>query len=331
LQLQNQNSLAKSKFRYNPKTLEYEKISLRVKDYFLKGSLYIIPLVILSGVFGWLISSSIDSPGELEAKNENRFLKVQLKEIKKELRNLNSFAKDIQEKDDDLYRTIFESEPYPDHKRNLSIGGINRYDGLEGYDISTELIETKKLLSKVTRGLVAQSKSFEEVFDLVKNQEDFLAHIPAIQPVSNKDLTRMASGFGMRIHPIYRVLKMHWGMDFTATTGTEIYATGDGVVRASDNKYSGYGNRVEIDHGYGYVSLYAHMSRMKVRPGQKIKRGQVIGLVGSTGASTAPHCHYEVMKDGQKVNPAHYYFNDLTPEEYNRLLEKASQKGKSLD
>ena len=187
------------------------------------------------------------------------------------------------------------------------------------------------MLSSVTRSLVAQSKSFEEVFDLVKNQEHFLAHIPAIQPVSNKDLTRMASGFGMRIHPIYRVPKMHWGMDFTASTGTEIYATGDGIVKAADNKYSGYGNRVEIDHGYGYVSLYAHMSRMKVRPGQKVKRGQVIGLVGSTGASTAPHCHYEVMKEGEKVNPAHYYFNDLTPEEYDLLLEKASQKGKSLD
>ncbi|MFK7757529.1 MAG: M23 family metallopeptidase [Flavobacteriales bacterium] len=323
--------MAKAKYRYNPKTLEYEKISLSTKDYMLRGLLYVLPLLILSGFFGWLIANSIDSPGELAAKDENRFLKSQLSEIKTELKDLRSFAQDIQEKDDNLYRNIFEAEPYPEHKRNLAIGGINRYEDIEGYDISEEIIETKELLSRVTRSLVSQSKSFEEVFDLVKNQEDFLAHIPAIQPVSNKDLTRMASGFGMRIHPIYRVPKMHWGMDFTASTGTEIYATGDGVVRAADNKYSGYGNRVEIDHGYGYVSLYGHMSRMKVRPGQKVKRGQVIGYVGSTGASTAPHCHYEVMKDGEKVNPAHYYFNDLTPEEYNLLLEKAAQKGKSLD
>jgi len=323
--------LAKAKFRYNPKSLEYEKIELKAKDYILKGLIYILPLIILSLLFGYLISSSIDSPGELEAKNENRFLKAQLKEIKGELKDIRNFASDIQQKDDDLYRNIFETEPYPTHKRNLSIGGINRYEDIEGYEISPELKETKELLSKVTRSLVAQSKSFEEVFELVKNREDYLAHIPAIQPVSNKDLTRMASGFGMRIHPIYRVPKMHYGMDFTAPSGTEIYATGDGVVKAADNKYSGYGNRVEIDHGYGYVTRYAHMRRMKVRPGQKVKRGQVIGHVGSTGASTAPHCHYEVIKGGVQVNPAHYYFNDLTPAEYNRLLEKASQKGKSLD
>ena len=251
--------------------------------------------------------------------------------MKSELEDVLVLAKDIMDRDDNLYRTLLEAEPYPSHKRKLAIGGINRYLDLEGRESSSAVVSTKKLLNEVKRKLVAQSKSFEEVYELVKDQEQLLSHIPAIQPVSNKDLTRMASGYGMRIHPIYRVPKMHYGMDFTAKTGTEIYATGDGVVKASDDKLSGYGNRIDIDHGYGYVSRYAHMSRMKVRAGQKVKRGQVIGYVGSTGASTAPHCHYEVIKDGEKVNPAHYYFNDLSPEEYQELLERASRNGKSLD
>jgi len=323
--------MAKKKYRYNPKTLEYEQIELKAKDYLLRGSLYLIGFLVLSGAMGYLINANIDSPKERTLREENRFLKSQNKVMQSELEDVMALTKDIMDRDDNLYRTLLEAEPYPSHKRNLAIGGINRYLDLEGHEASSAVIASKKLLDEAKRKLVAQSKSFEQVYELVKDQEAFLAHIPAIQPISNKDLTRMASGYGMRIHPIYRVLKMHYGMDFTAPDGTEIYATGDGVVKASDNKLTGYGNRIDIDHGYGYVSRYAHMSRMKVRPGQKVKRGQVIGYVGSTGASTAPHCHYEVIKDGEKVNPAHYYFNDLTPEEYQELLERASRNGKSLD
>jgi len=323
--------MAKAKYRYNPKTLEYEKIELKTKDYLLRGSLYLVGFLVLSGAMGYLLNANIDSPKERTLREENRFLKSQNKIMKSELADVMILAKDIMDRDDNLYRTLLEAEPYPSHKRNLAIGGINRYLNLEGHEASDEVINTQQALDQTKRTLVAQSKSFEEVYTLVKDQEHLLSHIPAIQPVSNKDLTRMASGYGMRIHPIYRVPKMHYGMDFTAKTGTEIYATGDGVIKAADNKLTGYGNRVDVDHGYGYVSRYAHMSRMKVRPGQKVKRGQVIGYVGSTGASTAPHCHYEVIKDGEKVNPAHYYFNDLSPEEYQELLERASRNGKSLD
>jgi len=289
--------MAKAKYRYNPKTLEYEKISLGTKDYLLRGALYIVPLLLLALGLGYVISQSIDSPDELKAKNENRILRSNLKVMESKLSEVYTYVEDLQDKDDNIYRSLLDADPYPDHKRNLAIGGINRYAEFDDYGlVGDELKTTNELLDKVTRSLVAQSKSFEEVYKLVENQEHYLAHIPAIQPVSNKDLTRMASGYGMRIHPIYKVRKMHYGMDFTASTGTEIYATGDGVVKASDNKLTGYGNRVDIDHGYGYVTRYAHMSRMKVRPGQKVKRGQVIGYVGSTGASTAPHCHYEVFE-----------------------------------
>jgi murein DD-endopeptidase MepM/ murein hydrolase activator NlpD len=176
-----------------------------------------------------------------------------------------------------------------------------------------------------------QSESLDEIVDLAKNKEDMLRSIPAIQPVANKDLTRMASGYGMRIDPHYKVPKMHQGMDFTAPTGTPIYATGDGKVIRADSKSSGYGKHVRIDHGYGYVTLYAHMSKYKVRPGQKVKRGDVIGLVGNTGKSKGPHLHYEVRVNKDPVNPVNFYFNDITAEEYARLVEMTENSNQSLD
>ncbi|MFN9393331.1 MAG: M23 family metallopeptidase, partial [Flavobacteriales bacterium] len=187
---------------------------------------------------------------------------------------------------------------------------------------------TKALLQPM---LVAHSKSFEQVFELAKAKDEMLQSIPAIQPVSNKDLKRIASGFGMRIHPIYKIARMHSGLDFTADIGAEVYATGDGVVQSIDDKLSGYGHHVVLRHGFGFETLYAHLSRAVVKPGEKVKRGQVIGYVGNSGTSTGPHLHYEVMKNGQKVNPVFYFYNDITPEQYEDLLQRAANANQSLD
>jgi murein DD-endopeptidase MepM/ murein hydrolase activator NlpD len=208
---------------------------------------------------------------------------------------------------------------------------VNRYTYLEGYSNSDLVIDTKKRLDKLKKRLYVQSKSFDEVVDLAKNKEKMLAAIPAVQPVPNKNLKRVASGYGYRVHPIYKVRKMHWGMDFSAPTGTEIFATGDGLISKVVNSRRGYGKHVIIDHGYGYKTLYAHMSSIDVKRGQKVKRGDVIGLVGNTGTSNGPHLHYEVIKDGKKINPANYYFNDLTPEEYDLMIELSSSVNQSFD
>ena len=211
------------------------------------------------------------------------------------------------------------------------MGGINRYSDLDGYQYSGLMVETRGKLDQIARKLVIQSKSFDEIIELARRKEEMLASIPAIQPIANKDLTRMASGYGYRIHPIHKIRKMHTGMDFTAPTGTPIFATGDGVVDEVISSRRGYGNHVVIKHDFGYFTLYGHMSKFNVRKRQAVKRGDIIGYVGSTGQSTGPHLHYEVIKDKKKVNPINFYFNDLTPEEYNRMIQLSSSSNQSFD
>jgi murein DD-endopeptidase MepM/ murein hydrolase activator NlpD len=238
---------------------------------------------------------------------------------------------EIQERDDNIYRVIFEADPIPTSIRKQGFGGVNRYKKLLGLSNSELMINTSKKIDQLTKQLYLQSKSFDEVIDLAKNKSNMLASIPAIQPVANKDLKRMASGYGYRIHPIYKTRKMHYGMDFSAKTGTEIYATGDGVISKIKRSKRGYGNYVKINHGFGYETLYAHMSKYIVKRGQKVKRGEVIGYVGNSGISTAPHLHYEVRKDNKKINPMNFYYNDLSPEEYEKMLEISLQSNQSLD
>ena len=215
--------------------------------------------------------------------------------------------------------------------REGGIGGVNRYEELEGYDYSDIVIETSMRLDKILKKVYVQSKSFDDLITMAEEKEEMLRAIPAIQPISNKDLKRTASGWGYRIHPIYKIRKFHYGMDFTAPTGTEIYSTGDGTIVSLKSSKRGLGNHIIIDHGYGYTTIYAHMSRFNVRQGQKVKRGDVIGYVGSTGLSTAPHLHYEVKLNGKNVDPANYYFNDLSPDEYERMIELAMKSGQSFD
>jgi murein DD-endopeptidase MepM/ murein hydrolase activator NlpD len=292
---------------------------------------YLFAGLVIGAIGVVLYASFFKDPETARLSREVKFLKGQIGELNNQIDTLELFAGDLQEKDDNVYRSIFGAEPYPDYLRRGGVGGSDRYKDLKGFDNSGDIIETQKRINRLQRALVSQSKSFEDVYELAKSKDTMLKCIPAIQPVSNKDLKRLASGFGMRIHPIYKIAKMHTGLDFTADIGTEIYATGDGVVESIESKFSGYGQHVVINHGFGYESLYAHMSRVAVRPGQKVRRGQIIGYVGNTGTSTGPHLHYEVMKNGEKVDPAFYFYSDITPEQYEDMLKRSANAKQSFD
>ena len=319
------------KYKFNPSTLNFEKISYGIRDYTVSALRYLFAGLVIGAIGVVLYASFFKDPETARLIREVKFLKGQISELNNQIDTLELFVTDLEEKDDNVYRSIFGAEPYPEHLRKGGIGGSDRYRDLKGFDNSEEIIETQKRINRLQRALVSQSKSFEEVYELAKSKDTMLKCIPAIQPVSNKDLKRLASGFGMRIHPIYKIAKMHTGLDFTADIGTEIYATGDGVIESIESKYSGYGQHVIINHGFGYESLYAHMSRVAVRPGQKVRRGQIIGYVGNTGTSTGPHLHYEVMKNGEKVDPSFYFYSDITPEQYEDMLKRSANAKQSFD
>jgi len=323
--------LARTKYRFNTKTLSYEKIELDWRQRLLRASTFMVASVFMGFLIYVTASKLIDSPKEKLLKKENSQLKAQYDLLDQRMIQAEGVLADIQRRDDDIYRTIFEADPIPREIREAGFGGVNRYRKLEGFKNSDLIIESSSMLDQITKQLYIQSKSYDEVYNMAIKKEKMLASIPAIQPVSNKNLKRMASGYGMRMHPIYKRRKKHTGMDFSAETGTEIYATGEGKVILVEKSRRGYGNHVVIDHGYGYQTLYAHMSRFNVRRGQEIKRGEVIGYIGNTGTSVAPHLHYEVIKNGNKVNPINYYFNDLTPEEYEQMIEFSSQPTQSFD
>ena len=272
-----------------------------------------------------------DSPKEKMLNREIENMVFQYNQIKDKLNQISLVMADLQNRDDNIYRVIFEAEPIPNSIRKAGYGGVNRYEALKGYNNSDLIINTTKKLDQISKQLYIHSKSFDEIIELAKHKSELLAAIPAIQPVSNKNLSRMASGFGPRIDPIYKTKKFHAGMDFSAKTGTPIYATGNGKVIRVRKSRKGYGNHVKIDHGYGYVTLYAHMQKYIVKKGQKVKRGEVIGYVGNTGKSVAPHLHYEVHKNGKKVNPVNFFYNDLTSEEYEKMIILSSQNNQSFD
>ena len=241
------------------------------------------------------------------------------------------FLNDLQDRDDNIYRVIFEAEPISNSIRYAGFGGSERYQNLEGYDNSELMIKVTERLDRITKQLYIQSKSFDDVVKMAKGKEKLLASIPAIMPLNNKNLKHMPGGYGWRTHPIYKTQEFHPGMDFAAEQGTPIYATGDGVVELADASAQGYGNHVVINHSYGYKTLYGHMSRIATKSGMKLKRGDLIGYVGSTGLSTGPHVHYEVIKNGEKVNPINFYYNDLSPEQYQLMLELSSKSSQSFD
>ena len=323
--------MAKVKYYYDTKTLSYKKIKLskakKIRNlfFFLLGSAFTGFLMIM------IFFHFFDSPKEKILNREIKQLHSQYKIVEQKLLQVELVLDDIQHRDDNIYRVIFEADPIPKSIRKAGYGGINRYEDLNGYNNSELVISTTKKIDQITKQLYIQSKSFDDIIKLARNKTQMLASIPAIQPVSNKDLSRMASGFGPRIHPIYKTKKFHAGMDFSAKTGTPIYATGDGVIYKVRKSRRGYGNHVVINHKYGYKTLYAHMKKYIVKRGQKVKRGEIIGYVGNTGTSVAPHLHYEVHKDGKKINPVNFYYNDLTPEQYEKMLEISAQNNQSFD
>jgi murein DD-endopeptidase MepM/ murein hydrolase activator NlpD len=293
--------------------------------YFLMGSGFLgLVMVIIFFQF-------FDSPKEKILNREIENLTTQFEVVQKKLSQVELVLDDVQKRDDNIYRVIFEADPIPSSIRKAGYGGVNRYQELNGFKNSDLIIETSKKIDQITKQIYIQSKSFDDIIELAKSKADMLAALPAIQPVSNADLSRMASGYGYRIHPIYKTRKLHAGMDFSAKTGTPIYATGDGKISKVRRSRKGYGNHVVIEHGYGYKTLYAHMIKYIVKKGQKVKRGEVIGYVGSTGTSVAPHLHYEVHKDGRKIDPVNFFYNDLNPEEYEKMLEMSSQNNQSFD
>ncbi len=323
--------MAKIKYKYNPNTLSYEKIQLTIKDWVRKFFSYFLVGLLFAGAILLVAYSFIESPKELNLQRENKQLRQQYALLNRDLQRLDQVLSNIEQRDDNVYRQIMEAEPISQNVRAAGVGGVNRYRHLEGYANSELIIQTNQRIDKLAKRMYVQSKSFDEVVELAKKKADLLASIPAIQPVKNEEMKRMASGFGMRIHPIYKVPKMHAGLDFSAPEGTEIFATGDGKVVEVKNERTGYGRHVVIDHGYGYQTLYAHMSKSNVRVGQRIKRGDVIGAVGNTGLSSAPHLHYEVIKDDVKIDPANFFFNDLTPAEYDMMIQLSSTPNQSFD
>lgn len=280
----------------------------------------------------WIIFAAFfDSPKEKALEREVQQLTIQYDLINREMGNVENVLEDLQKTDDNLYRTIFEAEPIPATLREGGVGGVNRYKSLEGYRNSNLVIETANRLDKIRKKVYVQSKSFDDLIIFARNKEDMLRSVPAIIPISGKDMTRIASGFGLRIHPIYKIIKFHYGMDFTAPAGTDVYASGNGVVASVQSSQRGLGKNIVIDHGYGYTSTYAHLSNFNVRVGQKVQRGDVIGYVGNTGTSIANHLHYEIKLNGENVDPVNYYFEDLSPTEYERVIEIASKTGQSFD
>jgi murein DD-endopeptidase MepM/ murein hydrolase activator NlpD len=322
--------MSKGKYKVNPQTLELERVKLGLKDLFLRGGYYLLGGIVFATLVLFVAYTFFDSPKELMQKREIEQYALQQDLMNSRIDQLASVLKEIEDRDDNIYRIIFEAEPIPVEERKAGIGGSDRYRNLKGYENTQRITETAKKLDQLSRELYVQSKSFDEVYKLAKNKEKMLASIPGIQPVSNKDLKRIASGFGYRIHPIYKTLRMHEGIDFSAPIGTPIYATGDGTVESLKTKMSGYGKVVMINHGFGYETLYAHMSKIIVRPGQKVKRGEIIGYVGNSGRSTGPHLHYEVRKNDKPINPIHFFYQDLTPEEYEKVIEISSRPTQSM-
>lgn len=323
--------MPKTKYKFNHETLSFDKIRLGIKQLLLRLFAYFIGSLFLAGIYGFIFAFIFDSPKEKALKREIEQLSLQYELMNREMENVEKVLGHLQETDDNLYRTIFETEPVPSSYREGGIGGVNRYEELEGFSNSDLIVETATRLDRIRKKIYVQSQSFDELITFAREKEEMLRSIPAIQPVSNKDLKRTASGFGFRIHPIYKISKFHSGMDFTAPTGTDVYATGDGVVSTVKSARRELGNHIIIDHGFGYQSVYAHLDKFNVRVGQKVKRGDVIGFVGNTGLSTAPHLHYEVLANGRNVDPALFYFNDLTPEEYDRMIEIANKSGQTFD
>jgi len=324
-------AMKKIKYYYNTNTLRYEKLETPLRVKFLRIFGFIAAAVVTAAIISFFAFRFVGSPGEKLLRVENERLQDKYEELNDEVKASKQQIDELVKRDNEVYRAIFEANPIPDSARARALAQqqeIARVEGMRGMDLVNSIVTS---LNNLGHYIAAQSKSYNEIDNLLKNKEELLLSTPAIQPVSNKDLNRVASGFGYRIDPIYKTVKLHAGLDFAAPQGTPIYATANGRITTAGNTNNGYGNHVVINHGYGYETLYGHMVKVKVRAGETVKRGEVIGWVGSTGKSTGPHCHYEVHKNGQKIDPIYFFYNDLTPEQFDLLLKKAASSNQSFD
>ncbi|MDR0757314.1 MAG: M23 family metallopeptidase [Tannerella sp.] len=315
---------------YNPNTLTYERVYPSAKKRIFAVLRHLISGIFIGGGLFYTFSQVFSSPMESMLRKENDLLQTQYNVLSLQLDNAFEVLDDIQQRDEKLYRAIFQARTIPESVRKSGFGGTNRYEYLTGMSNSELVIETTKKMDILKKQMYIQSNSLDELIELGKNLEERNRCIPAIQPVSNKDLKHTASGYGMRIDPIYHTRRFHTGMDFSAPVGTDIYATGDGTVVFSGWR-QGYGNCIIIDHGFDFKTLYGHQIRNLVHVGQHVKRGEIIGYVGNTGRSTGPHLHYEVLIRDRHDNPAKYYFKDLSPEEYDQMLRIAENHGQVMD
>ncbi len=322
--------MAKKKFHFNPETLSYEQIEHTITHWLKQFMIHALSGLSLGVIFFFIFVSTVQSPEEKQLNEEKRNMQAQYKVLERQFDEMQTVLTDIQQRDDNMYRVVFQADPIPLSVRKGTSANTQYYQQLLDMTNSEVVVATTKKLNELKKQLYIQSKSFDDLVILTKNKDAMLLCLPAIQPVANKNLKYMASGYGWRIDPVYHTRRFHAGMDFTAPTGTPIYATANGTIMSAGWK-QGYGNCVEINHGYGYVTLYGHMSAIKTSVGKTVKRGEVIGLVGSTGKSTGPHLHYEVHLRGEIMNPANYYYLDLSPADYDRMIQMSANSGQMFD
>lgn len=323
--------MKKIKYFYNTASLRYEKVEETWKVWLLRLFGWLCAALVFAFVIVVFAFKFLDSPKEKQLKREIAQMELQFEQMNNTVGLYEKVLSGLQDRDKSIYRSVFEAEPLPDNLRLAGVGGSERYKDLENFTNSKLITQTAQRIDQIGRELYMQSKSYDEIIDLLKRKEEMLMSIPAIQPVSNKDLRHIASGFGTRIHPIYKTRRMHTGLDFSAPTGSDVYATGKGRVVKVEKLGRGYGLHIIINHGYSYQTLYAHLNSAKVKVGQWVNRGDIIGKVGSSGTSTAPHLHYEVIKSGTKINPVNYFFNDVTPGEFEQIVELSSRHSQSFD
>lgn len=323
--------MAKVKYRFDPHTLTYQKINNTSRRKLRQGASYFLVTLVAAFAFNLLFTNYFDTPKEHRLKRENQKLMFQYKLLSKEIDQVDQALGNIAQRDDNLYRPIFELEAIPSQVREAGFGGTNRYDELRKYSRSETLISTARKLDRVKKELYIQSQSFDDVIDEIGKKKEMIKSIPAIQPISLSDFGRISDYFGRRRDPFTGKIRMHYGMDFTGPIDTEVYATGEGVIEKAGYSAYGYGKEVVIHHGYGYETIYAHLNKINVGEGDTVQRGEVIGTLGNTGRSTGPHLHYEVRKNNRPVNPFNYYFNDITAEQYDKMIEVSARNRKPMD
>ncbi|HYF32845.1 MAG TPA: M23 family metallopeptidase [Chitinophagaceae bacterium] len=323
--------MKKIKYFYNPNSLRYEKLETPLRVKLLRVLGFISASIVTALIIVSIAYRLFPSANEKRLMQENEALHDNYKLLNEKVSKLQQQLAELEKRDNEVYRTIFEANPLPDSARAKEIAQLQELQQvlqMNKSDLTNSIVHN---ITNLEARLNRQDKSYNEIAGFIKNKEKLLAATPAIQPVSNKNLSRVASGFGYRIDPVYKTVKFHGGLDFAAPQGTPIYATAAGVIRIAGNLGNGYGNHVVINHGYGYETLYGHMFRINVRTGKQVKRGEIIGYVGSTGKSTGPHVHYEVHKNGRPLDPVYFFYNDLTPEQFDRMLKMAAQSNQSLD